>query len=148
VRCTLRSIPFTVLFLTLVFSTPKLHAQLEGYNPSNSADRRALSVSLIQLIANPAAYNSKKVRVIGFLRLEEEGNALYLHREDFEMGLMNNAIWIDPPRDISKAQTELVNNQYVICEGVFRAGASGNGAFLGRINRVTRLEKWPHWPHH
>jgi hypothetical protein len=37
-----------------------------------------LHVSLIQLIANPEKYDGKQVAVVGFLRLEFEGNALYL----------------------------------------------------------------------
>lgn len=38
-------------------------------------------VSLVQLIANPGDFHGGLVRVIGFCRLEFEGNALYLHRE-------------------------------------------------------------------
>jgi hypothetical protein len=41
---------------------------------------------MIQLIANPQAWDGKHVRVIGFLRLEFEGDALYLHREDLRTG--------------------------------------------------------------
>jgi hypothetical protein len=107
---------------------------------------RALDVSLIQLIANPDTYNGKKVRVTGFLRLEEEGNALYLHREDYEMGLMKNGVWIDSPRGMTKAQADVVNNHYAICEGIFRAKWKGyGGLFSGEINRITRLEQWPPW---
>jgi hypothetical protein len=116
---------------------------LPGYNPSNSADMRALNVSLIQLVANPDTYNGKKVRVTGFLRLEEEGNALYLHREDYEMRLMKNGVWIDSPRDMTKAQADAVNNHYAICEGVFRSKWKGyGGMFSGEINHITRLEQW------
>jgi hypothetical protein len=52
----------------------------------------AEGVSLVQLIANPSVYQGKLVRVIGFCQLEFEGDALFLHREDFEQGLTKNAL--------------------------------------------------------
>jgi hypothetical protein len=85
----LRSILLAVLvFVSVACSAPALLAQLPGYNPTKTGDMSALDVSLIQLIANPESYDGKKVRIIGFLRLEFEGDALYLHQVDFEMRLM------------------------------------------------------------
>ena len=51
-------------------------------------------VSLIQLIANPEKYDGKQVQVVGFLRLEFEGNALYLHEDDYTNNLYGNAVGI------------------------------------------------------
>src|SRR4051812_16809265 len=50
-------------------------------------------VSLITLIANPATYDGKRVRVIGFLRLEFEGNNLYVAKSDYEAAISKNAVW-------------------------------------------------------
>lgn len=41
-------------------------------------------VSVIQLISTPELFNGKDVRVIGFLHLEFEGDAVYVHRDDFD----------------------------------------------------------------
>ncbi len=97
----------------------------------------------MQLIANPEAWDGKKVRLIGFLRLEFEGDALYLHKEDYEHQISNNAVWIDRPRGLTPAQLKAINTQYVICEGTFRAGNHGHmGMFSGTLNNINRLEAW------
>jgi hypothetical protein len=52
-------------------------------------------VTLVQLIANPEKFDGRLIRVIGFLRLEFEGDVLYLHREDFEKQLTENGLWLN-----------------------------------------------------
>jgi len=117
---------------------------MAGYYPKGGADDGVEDVSLIQLIANPQTYDQKRVRVIGYIRLEFEGNAIYFHREDFEIGMANNAIWIDLPKDMTPKQIKIVNNQYVICTARFIAGRHGHmGLFSGEFDEVTRLEVWP-----
>jgi hypothetical protein len=131
-----------VLILPLLIAANSAMGQMQGYNP-RGVDQRAVRVSLIQLIANPQAYDGKKVRLIGFLRLEFEGNAIYLHKEDYEHGISENGLWIDVPHDMTKDQRELVNTQYAICEAVFRASGHGHmDMFSGELTNVTRLEAW------
>ena len=61
---------------------------------------KPVHVTLVRLIANPEKFDGKLVRVIGFLRLEFEGNVLYLHREDYENAILGDGIWVDAtPRD-------------------------------------------------
>lgn len=60
------------------------------------------NVSMVQLIANPEKFDGKLIRIIGFLRLEFEGDALYLHREDYENGIMGDAIWVDVNSEITR----------------------------------------------
>jgi hypothetical protein len=142
----LRSIFGAVLFCSVIlFSAQAQHAQSKGYRSRDNDDTRPLlRISLIQLIANPAAYNGKNVEVIGFLHLEFEGDALYLHREDFEMALTKNSVWIRRPQYLTKAQIEAINNRYVLCVGVFRADRNGHmGLFTGEIGQITHLELWP-----
>lgn len=55
----------------------------------------AVGVSLIQLISSPEAFSKKPVRVVGYLHIEFEGNALYLHEEDFSRGLSRNSLSIE-----------------------------------------------------
>ncbi len=100
-------------------------------------------VSIIELLANPTKYDGKEVQLIGFLRLEFEGDAIYLHQEDFEHAIFKNAIWIDPPRDLSEKQIAEVNDKYVICQGIFRSRDHGHmGMFSGSLTHITRLESW------
>ena len=72
---------------------------------SHPANKSPELVSLIQLISTPKAFDGADVQVIGFLRLEFEGNALYLHKEDFEQRISKNSVWVSfdanhktPPR--------------------------------------------------
>jgi len=102
------------------------------------------NVSAVQLIANPQAYDNKPIQIIGFLRLEFEGNAIYLHREDYERGISQDGFWVDTPRDMTKEQQNAVNTKYVICAGIFRASGHGHmGMFAGEITGISRLELWP-----
>ncbi len=43
-------------------------------------------ISLINLIATPERYHGKWVRVQGVANFEFEGNALFLHKEDYKLG--------------------------------------------------------------
>ncbi len=140
---TMRHTLLMTLIIPLVFTVNSGMGQMVGYNPSNSADRHAVDVSMIQLIANPQAYDGKKVRLIGFLRLGFEGDAIYLHKEDYEHGISSNGLWIDVPREMTKDQQQIVNTQYAICEAVFRASGHGHmDMFSGELTNVTRLEAW------
>lgn len=101
-----------------------------------------LDVSLIQLIANPEKYDGKFVRVIGYLRLEFEGNALYVHREDDEAALTKNAIWVDATSDMTN-DPETFNRKYVLLEGIFDAKQHGHmDLFSGELRRISRADVW------
>jgi len=101
-----------------------------------------LGVSLIQLIANPEKYDGKFVRVIGYLRLEFEGNALYLHREDDEAALIKNAIWVDATPDMEKNR-EKFDRKYVLLEGRFDAKHHGHmDLFSGELRAISRADVW------
>ena len=102
-----------------------------------------LDVSVLQLMANPADYHDKVVRVIGFCRLEFEGNALYLHREDFEHGISKNAIWLGVGWPVPEPRRAL-SDEYILVEGTFIAGDDGHmGSFSGALRNLTRMERWP-----
>jgi len=95
-------------------------------------------VSLYELIANPASFHGKRVRVIGFGHFEFEGNALYAHREDSERHILRNGIWLNPP-----AGMDSLNNDYLIVEARFDATSRGHmGMWSGTLDSVTRLQRW------
>lgn len=99
-------------------------------------------VSMIQLIANPQQYDGKPIRVIAFLNLEFEGNALYLHREDFDRSIVSNAVWISLEDDQVRTSRKL-SGGYVLVEGIFSAKDRGHfGMFSGSIQQVTRIQGW------
>ena len=112
---------------------------------SHAAD--SIDVSVIQLIATPERFDGKRVRVIGFLNLEFEGNALYVHREDYDQAIAKNALWIDttPQKtgSVSAFASKNLSNQYVIVEGVFDAKNTGHkGSFSGAIKEISRADRW------
>ena len=92
-------------------------------------------VSIIQLIAAPSTFDGKLIRAIGFLRLEFEGDALYLHQEDFKHALAQNRVWVDIPSDF-KHRSKLSMN-YVIVEGVFNANHR-------ELQKIRRADIWSH----
>jgi hypothetical protein len=95
---------------------------------------------LIQLIANPEKYDGKQVQVVGFLRLEFEGDALYLHEDDYKNGIYGNAIGIGVTKE-SKWSKDDVNMRYVMVVGTFRAGKSN--LHTGTIVKITNVVPWP-----
>ena len=100
-------------------------------------------ISLVQLIANPEKFDGKQVAVAGFLRLEMEGDALYLSRDDFLNGVTKNAIWIDLTPELVKSRQQL-NNRDVLLLGTFDASGHGHmGLFSGRMTNVSRAAVRP-----
>jgi hypothetical protein len=101
-------------------------------------------VTLIQLIANPDKFDGKLIRVIGFLRLEFEGDVLYLHREDYENAILGNGIWVSVTPAVTKQKATL-NMNYVLLEGLFSSSESGYmGMWSGAIKQIRRAELWAH----
>jgi hypothetical protein len=108
--------------------------------PSVAAE--PLDVSMIQLIANAKDYDGKVVRVIGFMRLESEGNGIYLHQDDYKHSNYKNGLWIDVSEDMDKRSAEL-DQKYVLVEGTFDAKMKGHmGLWSGSIQKITRCQVW------
>jgi hypothetical protein len=96
----------------------------------------AEDVSMVQLIATPEKFDGKIIQVIGFLRLEFEGDALYLHREDFDHMILRNAIWVEFPQGKDR---DKLNGRYVFLQGTFRAKLHGHmDLFSGTLTDITR----------
>jgi hypothetical protein len=142
-----RSVLKVVVITIFGILSPNLIAQIKGYFPHPGPGDTVQDVSLVQLIAQPEKFDGKRVRFIGFLRIEFEGDAIYLHREDFDHGISRNAVWINIPADMTKQQRSEVNMRYVVCVGVFQAARHGHmGMFSGEITNVRRLEFWSDQP--
>lgn len=121
---------FTLFVTLLLVSCPHVLSQPEPF------------VSLIQLIANPEKYDGKQVGVIGFLRLEFEGNRIYLHEEDYEHDIIENAVRIGVTKE-QKQAFESRNMHYVFMVGTFEAGKRGTSNPNGTIENISKIEVWP-----
>jgi hypothetical protein len=109
----------------------------------SSSGQSPTNVTVIQLIATPERYDGKLIRVIGFLSLEFEGNALYLHQEDYEQVIFRDAIWVEVTPEMDR-QKEVLDKHYVLLEGTFSATEYGHmGGFSGTIKNVTRAAPHP-----
>ena len=76
--------------------------------------------------------------MIGFLRLEFEGNVLYLHREDYDNAILGDGIWVDETSEMNKQRAKL-NMSYVLLEGIFSSRERGHmGMWSGTIKEVRR----------
>lgn len=112
--------------------------------PSLDTNLLVHNVSLIQLIATPERYHQKIVQVVGYLNLEFEGNAVYLHKEDFDNVLSNNGIWVIFS-DLVSREKKLTDysKKYVILQGTFDMYKKGHfGLYSGTIRNITRLDNW------
>jgi hypothetical protein len=102
-----------------------------------------LPVSLIQLIATPEQYDGQVVRVIGFVHIEFEGNAIYLHREDYEHNIIGNALWLDHPECVTGAKGKPLISGYALVEGTFNAKNRGHmSLFSGAIVNIKGCHSW------
>ena len=100
--------------------------------------------SIYALIAAPEKYEGKVVRLIGFVRLEFEGTAVYAHREDYERGITANALWLST-KTCPIGHGEPFNNSYAVVEGTFTATNRGHmDMFSGNIYNITRCDAWRH----
>ena len=118
-----------------------------SFTTRGRAVEMAENVSMVQLIATPEKFDGKFVRVIGFLNLEFEGDALYLHREDLVQSL-DNCVWVHRT-DVMERDRKKLNRHYVMIEGNFDAQDHGHmGMFGGAIKDITRIETWPPAPLH
>jgi hypothetical protein len=101
------------------------------------------NVSIVSLIATPEKYHERRVQVEGYLNLEFEGNAIYLHKEDYEKGLTKNGFWVEFSDKLSKTEINKLNKGYVLIEGTFNSESHGHmGLFGGEIYEITRIIKW------
>ncbi len=49
-------------------------------------------VSIVRLLSTPRQVHGARVRIIGFVRLRFEGNAIYLHEDDGKHAIHKNGL--------------------------------------------------------
>jgi hypothetical protein len=98
-------------------------------------------LSLLELIANPERFHGRRVSVRGYVRLEFEGNAIYLSKESYESRSTRDALWLDPPAKspLAKPGTKW-GPGYASVQGRFDAFDRGHmGMYSGAITDTTRI---------
>lgn len=98
-----------------------------------------LQAGIINLIATPERYDGKMVTVVGFLAIESEDVRLYLSREDYLHNIMENGIFIDANKEVTR-DIESKDLHYVQITGVFKQkglplhfpGGAGDAGIHGR----------------
>ena len=121
---------------------PKAQVEKESPQQTTVGSSSDIASTLLRVLANPQAFQGKKVQLIGFVHLEFEGNAIYLHREDFQYSLYQNSIWLSIPSD-SRKQFLNVNNTYAFVEGTFNTEYRGHmNLFSGSIENITTFKVW------
>lgn len=94
--------------------------------------------SMLAVAANPEKYAGQHVTLLGYLSLNQENYALFLHEEDFKRMLNSNAIWLNMSPEEKTAFSQF-NGRYCLVEGVFKFGDYGFGGFYAGAVDVTRI---------
>ena len=141
--------PYAIAAVLLLLSAgPQLAQEEPPYPPESRCERvgrdgscTMYGVSLVELIASPQLYDGRPVRVIGYLNLEFEGNAIYLHEDDHAHGINRNGLWVDFARGFRSPSG--CDRGYVLVEGIFDARDTGHlGLWSGAIGDIDRCQRW------
>ena len=109
-------------------------------------DPLEMLVSLIQVIANPAAFDQKRIMVLGYAVLEFEHQAIYLNEADAKHGITRNGLWLDVNQAMYSNRARF-HQRYVRVQGTFNAQRRGHLSLSsGTIENVTRFELLDRWP--
>jgi hypothetical protein len=104
---------------------------------------KPVDVGMVALIAAPESYEGKFVRTHGFLCIEFEGDALYLHEEDYRHGFTKNSFALRLSK-LQREQFKGLSLKYALIEGtVYAMGREHIDRWSGAIGNITRLEVWP-----
>jgi hypothetical protein len=102
---------------------------------------KPIDVGMVSLLANPKDYDHKLIRTIGFACLEYEGEALYLHEEDYQYQNYKNALALRFAEGQLK-QFKSLSLKHVIVEGTIYANGLESSEYAGAIGNITRFELW------
>lgn len=101
------------------------------------------SISIVRLIVTPEKYHDKQIQIHGYLNLEFEGDAIYLHKEDRDRALTRNGFWVSFSNKLDPSEIQRLNQSYVLIEGTFDMNSRGHmGLFGGEVKNITRIVKW------
>lgn len=110
-----------------------------------AADSKPLDVGMVALLANPDQLDGKLIRTHGFVFIQPDSDAIYLHEEDYRYGLTKNAFALDLS-EAQRKQFKKLSLQYVLIEGTVHSKSPDAAySYSGTIVDITRLEAWGPW---
>ncbi len=80
--------------------------------------------------------------VDGYLNLEFEGDAIYLHKEDYDYHMLKNALWVRLSEKLHLPQNaQFYSKKHVSIIGRFNMHSHGHlSLFSGSIENVERID--------
>jgi hypothetical protein len=135
------SITLLIIAVSNCNAPPKQKTEGKDSNKINlSQSKQYNEVSIINLIATPKKYNGKLVRVMGYLNMKYENDAIYLHKEDYDLKLYKNSVGVEILRQVRDEEYyKKCNNKYVFVEGTFNMNRANEGTFNSSIVNITRI---------
>jgi hypothetical protein len=127
-----------LFLLALIILVLTGRARPSHVSPDNS---EPTDVGMVSLLAEPHRYDGKFIRTIGFACVEYEGEALYLHKEDYRYSNYGNALALRVSA-AQRNQFKSLSLKYVIVEGTLYANGPETPEYAGAIGNITRFEKW------
>jgi hypothetical protein len=125
------------MILLIMWMFPLLPHAFSQEMQARSDDRRLHRVSLIRVIANPAEYDGKHIRVVGYLQGTGLDSAVgvYVSEVDGRNGILSNAISIT----VGDTTTKGMIGKYVIVSGLYHAPPP-QGDFNGYIDHILEVK--------
>ena len=124
---------------SLIFFDFCMAGEIKSFGKIN---KQSINVSFLELTANPELYHNKQIRLIGVMKLEIEGNSIFLSKEHYQYDVTRNAFWISlsPLLEKQKAEIKKLNGKYVLLEGIFKKDRKGHmGLYMGTITNINRI---------
>lgn len=102
-----------------------------------------VDVSIVQLIVNPQDYENKKIRIKGYLSYKHEGNAVYLHKDDYENVITENAIYLYiKEKDFIENFIDKPYEGYMSIVGIFTNKDKGHKSlFVGAMKEILFIRR-------
>lgn len=109
---------------------PVLPPEARHASVSGAASGATQVVSMLAVLADPARFHERSVVMIGYVDVGAERRALFPYREDADIGLIPNGIWLEP-------NGRNLNSGYAVVRGVIDAADRGH---MGMFSAALRLD--------
>ena len=118
-----------------------------GLLAATPGDNHSETVPFVRLLSRPEAYSGRRICLRGFYHRDFETGALYASRKDACRCIAENSFWVgDLARGADTNKIEMLNDDYVVIEGVFHYSPKGTGhlgGWLGEIDQITLFARLP-----
>ena len=128
--------------VAVISSLLGLRAELSDRQGTDQDNTCHYVVSLIQVIANPNAFNGQRVRILGYLGYSypDTGLGIYVSEIDGRNGIVTNSVDLRVDKTNERKIEALIKN-YVIFSPVYHAPPPQAG-FNGTFDQILDPEPW------